>query len=148
MRETNIGGTVRRIDANPFTTIVYERAFGLDHKLQNDVTTLLNTSFGPFVMLPMDAILRLEYALERSVVGVGFPDYDHWLRSFPVEEMDQQRAQENGRWVNTLLDEVVETFFPALAVRKDVGAEPSADAEGASERAEAEAGDATAVEGP
>ena len=147
MREIEIGGTIRKIDANPFTTIVYERAFGLDHKLHDDVTTFLNTSFGPMTMLPMDAILRLEYALERSVVSIAFPDYDHWLRSFPIEELDQQRAQENGRWVNVLLDEVVETFFPSLAIRAGVGAQATSDAEGAASGAQGEAGATPDVEG-
>jgi len=147
MRETTIGGTVRKIDANPFTTIVYERAFGLNHKLHEDVTTFLDTQFGPLTMMPMDAILRLEYALERSVVSIAFPDYDNWLRSFPVEELDQRKAQENGRWVNTLLDEVVETFFPSLRVRADMGAQAAGDEPGTAGRARGEAGAAPAVEG-
>ena len=133
MRDTEIGGTKRCIDANPFTTIVYERAFGGDHKLHDDVNTFLNSSFAnPLTMLPMDAILRLEYAFERSVVSVAFPDYDQWLRSFPAEELDQQHAQEDGRWVNTLLDEVVQPFFPQFAQRENVGAEGDAEREDAS----------------
>ena len=147
MRTTTIGGTERRIDANPFTIIVYERAFGVDHKLQNDITTLLNTSFGPMTVLPLDAIMRLEYALERSVTSIAFPDYDHWIRSFPIEELDQQKAQEVGGWVNNLLDEVVQTFFPKLAPKTDVDAEAAGDGEGASAGTGGEDGPAATVEG-
>lgn len=148
MRETTIGGTIRKIDANPFTTIVYERSFDGKHRMHDDISDLMNTSFGPMAVLPMDAILRLEYAFERSVVaGIAFPDFDHWLRSVPVEALDQSKAQENGGWVNTLVDEVVQTFFPSLAVYKNMGAEAPEESEGATSGADGKNGPSLVVAG-
>ena len=122
MRTTRIGGEERRIDANAFTSIVYERSFGTNHKLDEDVNALLNARLGPLTLPPIDAALRLEYAFERSVGAGAFPDYDHWIRSFPKSELDQTSSQNEGGWVSNIFDEVVATFFPRYAAA-NVGTE-------------------------
>ena len=134
MRETTIGGESRKIDVNAFTTIVYERAFDGAHKLHEDVNTFMGASMGQLDVLPMDALLRLEYALERSVVPGLFPDFDAWLRAFPKEALDQEAMKGGDGWANTLADELLATFFPSLA-RQVVGAEPGQAGGEAAERA-------------
>ena len=123
MRETTIGGVTRKIDINAMTTIVYERALK-GHRLHEDVNDLMGGPVGTITMLPLDAALRLEYAAEHSVVSSLFPDYDAWLRAFPVEALDQDEAQRKGGWVSVLADEIVATFFRRVAKpAEDVGAD-------------------------
>lgn len=136
MRQVTIGAGERRIDANAFTTIVYERSFGRAHTLDEDVNKVVKAVVAPgqLTMLPIGAMLRLEYALERSATSGAYPDYDSWLRSFPVEGLDQSALMEPGSWASGMLDEVVATFFPRYATA-DVVPDGAGGGEGASARA-------------
>lgn len=136
MRETVICGQSRRIGASAFTEIVYERAFGGAHELHEDANALLSAPTGGLNVLPMGAVLRLEYAFERSVAPALFPDYDAWLRALPPGAMDQRAAQEPGGWAVTLLDEVVACFFPSFSQKPDVDAAGQGAGQGAAAGAE------------
>lgn len=121
MRTTTIGGEARRICASAKATITYERAFAGAHSLHKDVNSMLTMRTGSLTMLPMDALLRLEYVFERDATNGFFPSYDAWVDDFPAEELDQLRLQSKESWVDALLKEVVGVFFPKYAT-PDVGA--------------------------
>lgn len=121
MRKTTIGGSEREICVSAKATITYERAFSGAHKLHEDVNSMLSMLTGPLTMLPMDALLRLEYVFERDATTGRFLTFDAWVDEFPVSELDQSKLQGNESWVRTLLKEVVVVFFPKYATN-NVGA--------------------------
>lgn len=124
MRTTVIGGEERKICASAHATITYERAFGGSHKLHDDVNTAMGMRTGSLTMLPIDALLRLEYVFERDAAqgGIIFDSYDAWVDKFPVAELGSEAMQGGDGWVTTLFHEVVATFFPQYATQ-DVVAE-------------------------
>ena len=146
MRKTTIGGVERSISANAWTTIVYDRAFGGKHALHEDVNAFMRSSTEPLTVLPLESALRLEYAFERSTAGALFQDYDAWLRSQPVEMMDQVAAQSKDGWMSVLFEEIIATFFPSLA-RADVDAPGTGGDPQASAGAGEQAGAPSSVEG-
>lgn len=133
MRKANVGGDIRNINASPYSIIVYERAFGPDHAIHDDVNAFMNAQRGALLVLPMEALLRLLYTFEHSVDGVVFtPDYDAWLRELPMAALDQHSMSlDADGWAMAVFEEVVKCFFPRLANPENVDEE--ADGEGAAE---------------
>lgn len=151
MRETQIGGVRRTIAAHAMTDYLYEQTFGSSHKLHEDINEILGARYSAFTMMPMGALLRVEYILERGAAPrtKPFVTYDYWLDSLPIEALDQNAAQDAGGWANNLIDEVVATFFPRLA-RAQLGANAAEEPEGPEDAPEGAAGetvDAPDVEG-
>ena len=136
MRTTVIGGEERKIHASAYATITYERTFGVSHKLHDDVNAMMSmrTSMKIMMMLPIDALLRLEYVFERDAMrGLIFDSYDAWVDSFPTEALDANVMADTSKgWVTTLFHEVVATFFPRFST-ENVDAEAAGVAKGAAE---------------
>lgn len=126
MRQVTIGSEVRTINACPASFIAYERAFaGTDHSLSDDINAFMDAlrrgdSLGR--VLPMDAIMRIEYAFEASVPNATLPDFDVWIDAIPQDALQQITGVLSGGWFADLVREINSTFFRVEAT-KDVGAE-------------------------
>jgi len=126
MRRVRIGGETRAINACPASFIVYDRAFaGTGHTLDSDINAFM--AAGNNLVLPMDALMRIEYALEASAVGVDvMPSFDVWVNELPQDALSQFTIKREGEWVADLFNELRDTFFRTEA-EEDVGAAESQD---------------------
>jgi hypothetical protein len=126
MRQVRIGGEVRTINACPASFIVYDRAFaGTGHTLDADINAFM--AAGNNLVLPMDALMRIEYALEASAVGVDvMPSFDVWVNELPQDALSQFTIKREGEWVADLFNELRDTFFRTEA-DEDMGAAESQD---------------------
>lgn len=129
MRQVHIGGEVRTINACPASFIAYERAFGTDHSLSDDINKFREVlSAGDFIgkVLPMDAIMRIEYAFEASAPNVALPDFSVWVNALPAEALQQISGIASGGWLTNLTLEINDSFF-RFEAEEDVGAEGAGD---------------------
>lgn len=133
MRQSNFpaDGDSPSIDLNAFSSIVYERTFQRSHTLAEDVNTVTHAPIGMMTMLPVDALLRLEYVAQQSATSARMPDFDAWLRTVPREALSMDQPADG--WIGTLIDEVVQTFFPKQVAVTEVAAEGGGDDSQASE---------------
>ena len=121
MRSTFVGAEERLITYTPKTYIVYDRAFAGEHDINEDIDAFFTRMGSTRITLPMDALLRLEYAFEATATPGPMPDYDAWLDELPMEALDQRAASADDGWVTTLLAEVKAALFPPK-VQADVAA--------------------------
>lgn len=129
MRQVHIGSEVRTINACPASFIVYERAFGTAHSLSEDINELVSEiQHGDYLgkVLPMDAIMRIEYAFEACAPNAALPDFDVWVNGLPAEALQQISGVISGGWFTDLVHEINATFFRYEA-EEDVGAEGAGD---------------------
>lgn len=125
MRQVNVGGEVRTINACPASFITYERAFGTDHSLSDDINSLMGAlrngdSLGK--VLPMHAIMRIEYTFEASAPNTALPDFDVWVSDMPQDALQQITGVISGGWFTELVREINDAFF-RFDAKEDVGAE-------------------------
>ena len=131
MRSVTIGGETRTINACPDSFVVYERNFaGTGHTLSEDINTFTAAvrSFNvmDFAVLPMDAVMRIEYTLESCVDGVMLPSFDVWVKQLPADAIQQIEGVLPDGWLLALFNELREKFF-RFAAGEDVGAEGTGD---------------------
>lgn len=131
MRQVHIGGEVRTIKCCPRSFIVYERAFaGSGHTLDGDTNEFVQSGTNLVSVLPMGALMRIEYALEASVDGATLPSFDVWVDELPEGVLNQFTIKRDNEWAADLFAELQDTFFRA-ASDENVGATPEGDSEDA-----------------
>jgi hypothetical protein len=129
MRQVHIGSEVRTINACPTSFIVYDRAFGTDHSLSKDINEFVSeVKRGDYLgkVLPMEAIMRIEYAFEACAPNAALPDFDVWVDGLPAEALQQISGVISGGWFADLMNEINATFFRYEA-EENVGAAESQD---------------------
>lgn len=127
MRSVTIGSETRTINACPASFIVYERNFaGTGHTLREDINAFTEAVRGinvaDFTIMPMDAVMRIEYTLESCVDGAMLPDFESWVKRLPVDAIQQIEGLMPDGWLLTLFNELRDTFFRFKA-KENVGAE-------------------------